>query len=85
MPYLVNIRLLLCETEMLLVFHVPQKVVAKERVDDDMLERRAGCLAGAELLSVGRIEKVAGKVRDDVCILVGYSVVGRVACFGFFL
>ena len=48
MPYLVNVALLLCKAEVLdtLVFDASRKVVAKERVDD-VLERRAVCLAGA--------------------------------------
>ena len=52
-----------------LVFEAPQKVVAKERVDDDMLERRVVCVAGAQLLDVGRIEEGGGKVpqRRQVC------------------
>jgi len=49
-PYLVNIRLLpsLCKAEVLdtLVFDAPQKVIAKGHIDDDVLERRAVCIAG---------------------------------------
>lgn len=48
-PYLVNVRLLLRKTEMLgtLVCDASQKVIAKERVDDDVLEWRAVHVAGA--------------------------------------
>jgi len=47
MPYLVNVAPL-CKAEVLdtLVFDASRKVVAKERVDD-VLERRAVCIAGA--------------------------------------
>ena len=47
-PYLVNVHLLPCKAEVLdtLVFDAPQKVITTEHVDDDVLERRAVCIAG---------------------------------------
>jgi len=49
MPYLVNALLVLCKAKVLhtRVFDASRKVVAKERANEDVLERRAVYIAGA--------------------------------------
>lgn len=68
--YLVNIRLLFRETEMFdtLVFDATQKVVAKEGVEDDVLEWCAVCVVGASLVDIGRIEEIWDEMDDDVVL-----------------
>lgn len=80
--HLVNIRLLFGKAEMLhtLVFDAPQQVVAKEGVEDGMLEGRAVCVARAQSVDVGRIEEVGDEMWSDVGIC-DDSVVGGVARF----